>query len=193
LLSRYLSVFEKRGKKVDEHKHHSDEGHEIFLFGYNRLGYDILESLKRIKSRFIVIDFDPEVITSLYENGIECKYGDANDSELLDSLDFSKARLVVSTVPIIDTNLLIISKVREQNKDTMIAVVSHQIDEAVGLYEAGATYVIMPHFLGGKHFSTMIEQTKLDPGSFVQERVAHIEHLKHRKRLGHKHPMHEKL
>ena len=96
--------------------------------------------------------------------------------------------MVISTIPAIETNLLLINKIRERNKKAIISVVSHQIDEAVRLYDEGATYVLMPHFLGGKHFSMMIESNKLDIKKFLKERVAHLQHLKYRKQLGHEHP-----
>ncbi|PIN76617.1 sodium:proton exchanger, partial [Candidatus Woesearchaeota archaeon CG10_big_fil_rev_8_21_14_0_10_47_5] len=38
LLSRYLGVFERKGKKVDEHRYHSDGDYDLILFGYNRIG-----------------------------------------------------------------------------------------------------------------------------------------------------------
>ncbi|MFO8016054.1 MAG: cation:proton antiporter [Candidatus Woesearchaeota archaeon] len=190
-LSGYLSIFERGGRKVDEHRYHSENDHEIILFGYNRIGLDILESLKKIKKKFLIIDYDPDIITQLSKDGYDCRYGDANDSELLGDLNFRDAKMIISTIPSLDTNLLIINKVTEVNKNAVIAVVSHQIDEAERLYEEGATYVIMPHFLGGKHFSTMIEKNKLNLNSFLKEKISHIEHLDQRKKKGHNHPNHE--
>ncbi len=191
-LSKYLRVFERKGRKVDEHRYHKDGIYDIMLFGYNRIGYDILESFKKIKKKFLVIDFDPETITKLAKEGFDCKYGDANDSELLNELKFSKVKMVVSTIHDLDINLLLINKIRESNKKTIITVVSHQIDEAMKLYDAGATYVLMPHFLGGHHVSTMIAEHGLNLNKFLKEKVAHIEHLRKRKERGHEHPKHEK-
>ena len=189
-LSKYLGIFERKGKKVDEHRYHKDEIYDIILFGYDRVGYDILQSFKRIKKKFLVIDFDPETITKLAKEGFDCKYGDANDSELLGELDFSKTKMVASTIHDLDTDILLISKIREFNKKVIIIVVSHQIDEAIKLYDAGATYVLMPHFLGGHHVSTMIEEHGLNPNKFLKEKIAHIEHLRKREEMGHKHPSH---
>jgi Kef-type K+ transport system membrane component KefB/Trk K+ transport system NAD-binding subunit len=191
VLSKYLSIFERKGKKVDEHKHHEENNHEIILVGYNRIGFDILESLKKIKKKFLIVDYDPEVIGKLSKEGYDCRYGDADDSELLNELNFSRAKMIISTIPLIDTNLLLINKIKEDNKKAIIAVVSHQIDDAVRLYDEGATYVLMPHFLGGKHFSTMIEKNKLDINKFLKEKISHVEHLKCRKEIGHEHPRHE--
>jgi len=191
-LSRYLEIFERKGKKVDEHRYHKDGIYDIVLFGYNRIGYDILESFKKIKKKFLVIDFDPETITKLAKEGFDCRYGDADDSELLNELNFSKTKMVVSTIPNFDTNLLLINKIKEYNKKVIITVISHQIDEAMELYDAGATYVLMPHFLGGHHISAMIEEHGLSFNKFLKEKVAHIEHLRKRKQMGHEHPYHNK-
>tara|TARA_Y100000310_G_scaffold50496_1_gene46502 strand:+ start:6010 stop:7725 length:1716 start_codon:yes stop_codon:yes gene_type:complete len=191
-LSKYLGIFERKGKKVDEHRYQKDGIYDIILFGYDRIGYDILESFKKIKKKFLVIDYNPETITKLAKEGFDCKYGDADDSELLNELNFSKIKMVVSTVHNLDTNLLLINKIRESNKKAIITVVSHQIDEAIKLYDAGATYVLMPHFLGGHHVSTMIEEHGLNLNKFLKEKIAHIEHLRKRKEAGHEHPRHEK-
>jgi Kef-type K+ transport system membrane component KefB len=191
-ISKYLKIFERKGKKVDEHKYHKDGFYPLILFGYNRIGYDILESFKKMKKKILIIDFDPEIITKLAKEGFDCKYGDANDSELLDEINFSKTKMVVSTIQDLDTNLLLINKIKESNKKVIITVVSHQIDEAMELYDAGATYVLMPHFLGGHHASTMIQEYKLNINKFLKEKVAHLEHLKKRKEIGHEHPNHEK-
>lgn len=189
-LSPFLSIFERKGKKIDEQKNTFKNSHEIILFGYNRIGYDILHSLKKLKKRFLIIDYNPEVIADLSQQGYDCRYGDADDFELLQELNFKKVNMVISTIPSAATNLLLINAVKEDNPKAIISVVSHQIDEAQQLYEAGATYVIMPHFLGGKHFSTMLEKNKLRPDDFLKEKILHLEHLKNRKKMGHSHPTH---
>lgn len=188
LLSRYLVLFERPGRKIDEHKYHKDENYDIILFGHDDIGYDITTSLKKIKKKFLIIDYDPKVIINLSKEGYDCKYGDVNDTELLDELNFSKSKMIISTIPAIDTNLLLIRKVKDVNKDAIISVVAQQIDDALKLYDAGATYVIMPHFLGGRQASTLIENNQLSLSGFLNEKVAHIENLKLRKGMGHEHP-----
>lgn len=189
-LSKYLKIFEKRGKKVDEHRHHDDKNYHTILFGYHDIAYDLLEALKKTNRKFLVVDYDPEAIVKLAKDGIDCRYGDAGDLELLEELNLSTAKRVISTVKDFDTTVLLISKIRESNKDAIVIAVSHQIDEAMELYDKGATYVIMPHFLGGHHASTLIEKYELEPDKFLEEKVAHLDHLKKRKSLGHEHPRH---
>jgi len=188
-LSKYLSIFEKKGLKVDEHKYSKNKNHEIIMFGKNRIGHDILKTLEKMKKKFLIVDYNPDTVLHLAKRGYDCKYGDANDYELLNEINFEKAKMIISTVPDIETNSLIISKAKEENKNSIITVVSHQIDEAIELYEMGATYVIMPHFLGGEFFSTLIQKNKLSANKFLKERVKHIKHLYERKSIGHEHPV----
>ncbi|MCK5176424.1 MAG: cation:proton antiporter, partial [Candidatus Aenigmarchaeota archaeon] len=92
-LSKYLSIFERKGRKVDEHKYHDYESYDIIVFGYNRVGYDLLKFIKKMGKRFLIVDYDPETIVDLAKEGVDCRYGDASDSELLNELNFSKCRM----------------------------------------------------------------------------------------------------
>ena len=183
ILSKYLTIFEVKGKKIDEHKYNKHDNYDIIIFGHDDIGYDITTSLKKIKKKFIIVDYNPKVIIELSKQGYDCKYGDANDAELLDELNFSKVKMVISTIPDIDTNLLLIKYIKNVNKDAIISVVAQQIDDALKLYDIGATYVIIPHFLGGSHVSTLIENNNMSLSGFLNEKVAHIEHLKLRKNM----------
>ena len=142
-LSKYLSIFER--KKVKENEQEFKD-YDIVLFGYNRIGYDLLKSFKKLKKKILVVDYNPETILELSKRGIECRYGDVDDDEFLSELNLTKSKMIVSTIPEFETNLLLINKIRQINKDVIVIVVSHDIKEANILYGRGATYVIMPHF-----------------------------------------------
>jgi len=191
-ISKYLGVFERRGRKIDEHIHHKGKRYDIILFGYDRIGFSLLQSIKSIKKKILVIDYDPEIITNLAREGYECRYGDANDTDLLNELDFSRAKMVISTIPDIETDLLLIKKVRNVNKNAIIIVVSHQIGGALKLYENGATYVVLPYFLGGEYASTLIQKHGMKLNEFLKEKTKHMDHLKIRDKLKHEHPSSEK-
>ncbi len=191
-LSKYLKIFEKKGSKIDEHKYHKDDDYKIILFGYNRIGYDLLKSFRKTKKKFLIVDYDPETIINLAKEGVNCRYGDASDFELLNELNLAKAKMVYSTIPDFDTNILLINKIREINAKVIVIVVSHQIDEAIKLYNQGATYVIMPHFLGGHYASTLIEKYGFNVNSFLKQKIAHIGYLQGRKNCGQEHPKHRR-
>lgn len=177
-VSKYLDVFERRGRKIDEHIHHKGKRYDIILFGYDRMGFSLLESIKNLKKKILIVDYDPEIITNLAKEGRECRYGDANDTELLNKLNFSRAKMIISTIPDIETDLLLIKKVKDVNKKAIIIVVSHQIDGALKLYKSGATYVIMPYSLGGEYASTLIQKHGINLKKFLKEKTKHMNHLK---------------
>jgi Kef-type K+ transport system membrane component KefB/Trk K+ transport system NAD-binding subunit len=188
-LSKYLSIFER--KKCKE-KQRDIKKYDTILFGYNRIGHDILKSFKKLKKKFLVVDYNPKIISDLLKEKIECKYGDVDDSEFLRGLNLKEVKMVVSTIPEFETNLLLTSRIRQISKKAIIIVVSHNIEEANVLYGKGATYVIMPHFLGGGYASRMINEYGLDLNKFLKERKVHIKYLKNKKKRGHEHPKAEK-
>jgi len=188
-LSKYLSIFERKKVKEDEQE---AKDYDIILFGYNRIGYDLLQSFKKLKKKFLVVDYNPETTLKLAKKKIECRYGDVDDDEFLNALNLTKTKMIVSTIPEFETNLLLINKIRQINKDAIVIVVSHNIKEATTLYDHGATYVIMPHFLGGSHASMMIHKHGLNLNEFLNEKRKHLRQLKTRKKLGYEHPKAEK-
>ena len=189
-LSPFLSLFERKTKLRDEIK--VEKNYDAVLFGYNRIGFNLLKSLKKLKSSVLVIDFNPETISLLAKMGIDNAYGDADNTELLGSLPLGKIKIAISTIPDIETNLLITKNIHKRNKDAIIIILSHQISDAFKLYEAGATYVLMPHFLGGEYASLMLEKYKTNKKQYDKERQRHIQHLKERLSQGHEHPRLEK-
>ena len=56
--------------------------------------------------------------------------------------------MVISTISDIETDILLIKTILKSNKNAIIIVIAHKIEDAIRLYEEGASYVIMPHFLG---------------------------------------------
>jgi len=81
---------------------------------------------------------------------------------------------------------------KEVNKKAIIIVVSHHLEDAIKFYEAGATYVITPHFLGGLHTSNLIEKSKLDKREFETIGKHNLVELKKRQKQGHRLPEHSR-
>ncbi len=186
--SKYLTLFErKNAKSISDYV---NDNYKIILFGYNRIGYSLIKSFEKLKKRFLIVDYNPETIGVLSNHNIPHKYGDASDMELLDELELHKVELVISTIPQLETNQILLEKIRSKNKNAIIVMTSHQIDEAFALYEAGADYVIMPHFLGGQQASALIESFGTNVNKFIKEKMKHLEELSSRRRFGHEHPQH---
>ena len=181
----FASIFEKKNVRD---KKEIKKRYDAILFGYNRIGFSILKSLKRIGKSYVVIDFNPDTITNLKKLRVPCIYGDVFDTEFLNELPLEDTQLVISTVPDFEGSMLLIENIKRVNRDAIIIVRSHQIDEALKLYDKGANYVLTPHFLGGEYVSNMIEELKTNKEGYKSEKIKHITTLKERFGKGHVHP-----
>ena len=189
LISKYLSIFER--KKLKD-KEISEKEFDYILLGYNRIGFSILKSFSKLGKNYVVIDFNPDTTKRLSEKKVNCIYGDAEDIEFLQELRIEKSKLIVSTIPEIEPNLLLINKLRRKNKDAIVIVTARQISEAFELYNLGADYVILPHFLGGEHTAELIERAKTNKKIYEKEKLKQIKELKERLKEKHEHPKIEK-
>ena len=189
-LRKHLGSFEKKlAFREEQYKFHDKAtNYEVILFGYNRIGYSLLNSLHKMQKKYLIVDFDPDTIKALAKQGVNSIYGDASDAEFLDDLGLDRAQLVISTIPDMETNMIILEKAKNLNPKIGVIATAHQIDEALKLYESGADYIIMPHFLGGQHASMIIEQSGVDVENFVEHKIRHLNELQQRREQGHKHP-----
>lgn len=188
-MSPILGIFQQ--KKIKKQAKISSR-YDTILFGYNRIGFSILNSLKKMRRKYLVVDYNPDTISSLKKFNIPALYGDVYDLELLDDLPLSKLNLAISTIPEVDTNLLLIEAIREVNKDCVIILRAHSIDDALKLYDAGGNYVLTPHFLGGEYVARMIKHSKTGDEDYLDERKKHIKMLKQMLEKGEEHPKVEK-
>lgn len=176
LLRPFLGIFEKANAHLKEKGEHK-KFYDVLVFGHNRLGADLVQSLRKAKKKYLVIDFDPDRIRKLRSKGIECIYGDAGDIELLDDLNMHKTKLVVSTIPDVEVTKTVIKYAIKVNPSVITLCVANAVDHAVELYQAGATYVVLPHFLGGRHAAMIIEKYGFNRKQFMKERLDHIKSL----------------
>ncbi|MFH1307885.1 MAG: cation:proton antiporter [archaeon] len=185
----YLSIFEKKNLKE---KKESIKNYEYILFGENRIGFSIMKSFKKLNKNYLIVDYNPTRVNKLSSEKVSCIFGDVSNSEFLDSLKLEKAKLVASTIPEQETNMIILSKVRSINKNAIIIVTARQIQEAFDLYSSGANYVILPHFLGGEYIANIIEKAKDNKKEYEKEKKKQIKDLKERLGEGQEHPKIEK-
>lgn len=181
-----LKIFEKKTVVADTD---SARVYDTILFGCNRAGYDFVKIFKEFGKQFLAVDFDPDIVKELTSKGINCVYGDAEDAEFLDEVSVGKARVVISTIPEYETNHFLLTKVRSENEDSLVVLISYNIDEALRLYEDGATYVILPHFIGGEFAVRVISEAGFDVKKLNVKRDEHVNYLRERKKLGHAHPV----
>ena len=189
-LTAWVEVLGRKTKKLEFIP--QQFAYDTLLIGADRIGHTLIETLRKLKRKVLVVDFNPEIISTLAQENIPCLYGDIGDIEIIERIKFEKLRLVISTQPILEVNMLLLKKVRRRNKATKIIVTASSIDDALKLYDASADYVILPHFLGGARVSLLLEETHKSVLNLKREKKRHFQELLDRKHRGHEHPRHEK-
>jgi Kef-type K+ transport system membrane component KefB len=171
----YLRIFERKTTRKDQRTKLSTE---IVLFGFEKIGYDLLNAFKKMGKTFTVVDYNPETIANLEKEGINCIYGDADDNELLSQLNLEDVKMVISTITDIEASTMIVSQSRKVNKKMIIIAKTDEIEEAINLYDKGASYVMMPHYLGVEQIINLIDKHELNFDKFVREKEGHLSLLK---------------
>lgn len=177
-----LGLLEWR-KHATEIEDKNDEIYNIIIFGYDRVGYDFVNAAKTLDSKHLVVDFDPISIEKLKSSGIPHKFGDADDAVFLESIGLDKAEMVISTIPDFQTNLRLVKYYHNHNKEGIIIVTSHNIDNTKELYEHGASFVVMPYYLGASHASKMVQTHGTQKSKFKTEKEQHLKYLDERQKL----------
>src|SRR3989344_133291 len=155
-----LHVFEFRKKFAEETSVKSDLSNHTVLIGVYRTGRSILEALEDSGEEFIALDFDPMLVKALKKEGVPVVYGDATDEEIQELVGMDKARLIISTMPDFKDNLVLLGFARTNGRRSTVIVTADDERQAIELYNEGADYVIVPHYIGGKEIAELITGNK---------------------------------
>ncbi len=166
LFERSLYIFERKNLREREV---NPSVPDYVLIGENRVGFAVMEYFQKTKKDYLIIDFNPKRVKKLCSKGNNCTYGDVSSSSFLEEINLYKAKMIVSTVPEVDVNLMLVRKIREKNNDSIIVVSCNRISDVASLYRAGADYVIVPHVVAGESLVGIISRIDLDKKKYVLE------------------------
>lgn len=173
-LQKRLSVFERSDlrQELQDMKHY-----RIVVIGWRESAYKYIRAFRRKNTPYVVVDFNPDVIDMLKRRNINCIYGDATDSELLEELRVQTSEMVISTLTNPVTNRLLVHLVMHHNDDAIFICHAGSYEEAEALYQGGATYVIMSHHISSEQVTDLIEKHGNDKKAFEIYRQRHAQEL----------------
>jgi len=169
-----LALFERRKTKID---HVKIKKYDLVLFGYKKGGVEFIRVMDQLKKNYVVVDYDPEVVDTLERQNIDYIYGDVTDPELLDEVALSGAKLVVSTVTDHDTNIFLARWLERVNPSAVFICAADDAAQASSLYEEGAAYVMMPHYIGSEKIGSFIKKNGFNKTEFRKFREKHLQYL----------------
>ncbi|HCY20920.1 TPA: hypothetical protein DIC40_03570 [Patescibacteria group bacterium] len=160
-----------------EYKKINKEDYNIMLFGYGRFGSNLYQFLTKKEDKILIVDEHPTIIKQLQKGNIPCIYGDVGDSEFLQELNIKETKMIISTIKKFDENMVLLKTMKQHKKNLIIILVSNHVEEAIKLYEQGADYVILPHYIGVDHTSLMLEEYGFDIEKFINNKEYQIHKL----------------
>lgn len=154
---KYLTIFEKKNTKEAIFDTTNELSGHVIVVGCDRSGSVLVRFLKSKKFPFLVIDFNPNVFTMLTAQNVPILFGDITDPEILALAGIDRATMVISTVTNLPDNLLLLEYVKTFSKRPAIVITATNTEDAVKLYEKGATYVVVPQSLAGEYVRNMLK------------------------------------
>lgn len=171
-----LRLFERHVTKTSDNRK-GLQNYPIVLFGYRKGGHEFLRTFANMGKRYVVIDYDPENVETMERRGINYIYGDATDPELLDEINLAKSKLVISTIGDLETNHLLAHWLTTHNPNAVFVCSADRAEHASDLYAEGASYVMMPHYIGSEKISTFIRRNGFNKTEFKHFREKHLDYL----------------
>ena len=175
-----LEKLERRFRFFKDQLQHEEKTittHTLILFGYKKGGHEFVKTFKQMRRRYLVVDYNPTVIESLEHQHIPFLYGDATDVELLREIGVRQARLIVSTITDYSTNQQLLEYIYHVNPKVVTVFHADNYDQATNLYRHGATYVMLPHYIGSERISAFIRKHGLSKTAFYKYRQKHLMNL----------------
>jgi Kef-type K+ transport system membrane component KefB len=119
----------------------------IVILGCHKAGKYVIEN---VGHPLVCVDHDPDIIENIKKNKHNCIYGEADSEDILESVNVGQAKLVISAIPDLETNMFVVRTVKQMNHKVHVIARAMTLPEALQLYKAGADYVVVPMRLTGE-------------------------------------------
>ncbi|OGM18485.1 hypothetical protein A2686_02665 [Candidatus Woesebacteria bacterium RIFCSPHIGHO2_01_FULL_38_10] len=176
-LASHLRIFEKKKNKESALIEKVNFQDHLVLIGANRTGRSLINFFRKKGVSFLVVDFDPKVFSSLTAEGINVMFGDISDNEIIKLMNLDKAKMVISTTTNLEDNLTILEQIRGYKVRPASMMTVSTREEGIKLYEAGASYVIVPEVVAGEHIKHLLKAYRFSGERLRKMGKAHFNRL----------------
>lgn len=118
---------------------------DVIVYGLGRYGARLSGQLQQQGLIVLGVDFDPETVRQRRLQGMQTRFGDAEDPGFPQTLPLARARWVVSTLPQLEINLALLHALREHGFRGRVAMATHADEDAAVLTRMGVDRVFSPY------------------------------------------------
>ena len=162
----YLNFLERSDMKKDEISEPMDSleslDDHVVVIGGDQMGESIMEALEDRDMDVVLVDFNPSILKKLATKKIHRLFGDIADLDIQERARLTQAKLVISTIPDAEDNMLLLKELKHENRKAKVVMMALDSHDAKLLYKEGADYVILPHLAGGRQIAEIILDNHLD-------------------------------
>lgn len=119
------------------------------ICGFGRVGSHLAHALTRRGRSFLVIEYNPEIVSRLEAQAVPVVYGDASNPAVLERAHLHEAVLLAVLLPDPAATELTVRRAREHSPDLDIIARANSREQVARLRAAGATEVVQPEFEAG--------------------------------------------
>jgi len=143
----------------------------LAILGFHREASSLLYEMqsrlsKDFPDKIMVVDLNPEAHRKLKEIGIDVRYGDISNIELLRQLGLDAISMIICAIPdraLKGTNNLKMLKILKSiAPNSSVIVMAESIRQAVDMYRGGASYVYMPRLIGAHYLIDVVDRIRLN-------------------------------
>ena len=168
----FLEKKDSQNETADDRSLESLDDH-VVVVGGDQMGASVIEALEDQKVDIVLVDFDPSIVKK-YEKkagqNVFRLFGDISDLDIQERAKLDNAKLVISTIPDIEDNLLLLKELKHENRKAKIVMMAIEGKEAKALYAQGADYVVLPHLAGGRQIAKLIAENGLSKLEKLKEK-----------------------
>ncbi len=123
MLASYLGIFERKVPFAENWQQLTESAtKDVLLFGLGAYGSELSQSLMKSGLTLTAIDFDQQSLDHAKKLKIDCYYGDAEDSEFIDSLPLNHFKWIINTISTPGLSALIVNSLKEGGYEGKIAI-----------------------------------------------------------------------
>ncbi|HHJ38191.1 MAG TPA: calcium-translocating P-type ATPase, PMCA-type [Methylothermaceae bacterium] len=143
-LKPWLAVFERQLPESGEFElNHVSV--DTIVFGLGRYGGRIALGLQAQGWQVLGVDFDPDQVALARQRGLDARYLDAEDPEMIAHLPLKRVRWVVSAIRDLSINRALLQSLRQQGFQGSVAVAADRLEDSRQLEVMGVDLVLLPY------------------------------------------------
>jgi voltage-gated potassium channel len=133
----------------------------VIVCGYGRVGREVARQLQRDQVPFVIVDKSEERVAMAIADGRLALCADAAKDEGLEAAGIARARALVSAVDSDADNIYITLSARVLAPALPIIARANDLDSDAKLRRVGASRVLSPHSIGGRHMALLAVRSPL--------------------------------